>query len=106
MTQLAEGKSGLSLVFMHHCDSLKSGHSYQNNAHIMLSDHLEASDVKDASVLPTLADLSWGEYSRDYRVAAYNMISIYIPLVFILHFFSRLFWRSWTKSRSATMDMT
>lgn len=41
---LAEGKSGLSLVFMHHRDSLKSGHSYQNDAHITLMDHLDVSD--------------------------------------------------------------
>lgn len=45
MEQLVENKNGLSLVFMHHSDSLKSGHSYQNDAHITLTDHLDVSDV-------------------------------------------------------------
>ena len=39
--QLSEEKNGLSLVFMHHRDSLISGHSYQNNAHIVLVDHVQ-----------------------------------------------------------------
>ena len=38
---LAEGQGGLSLVFMHHADSLKSKTSYQNDARIRLKDHLE-----------------------------------------------------------------
>ena len=38
---LAEGSRGISLVFMHHRDALRSGHSYQNDAHIMLTDHVE-----------------------------------------------------------------
>ena len=43
--QLAENKNGLSLVFMHHIDSLKTGHSYQNDAHITLTDHLDVSTI-------------------------------------------------------------
>ena len=39
--QLAEGKKGLSLVFMHHSDALRSGHSFHNDAHITLIDHLD-----------------------------------------------------------------
>ncbi len=39
--QLAECKSGLGLVFMHHTDSLKSGSSYQNESHIKLKDHVQ-----------------------------------------------------------------
>ena len=39
--QLAEGGNGLSLVYMHHSDSLKSGTSYQNDARIFFRDHWE-----------------------------------------------------------------
>ena len=38
---LAEGRDGMSLVYMYHADSLKSGTSYQNSAHIVLKDHCE-----------------------------------------------------------------
>ena len=39
--QLAEGRNGLSLVYMHHADSLRTGTSYQNSSHISLRDHAE-----------------------------------------------------------------
>ena len=45
LEKLADGKNGLSLVFMHHRDSLKTGHSYQNDARITLTDHLDVSWV-------------------------------------------------------------
>ncbi len=41
--ELAEGRNGLSLVFMHHSDSLKSRTSYQNDVRISLRDHAEVS---------------------------------------------------------------
>lgn len=62
--QLAEERNGLSLVYMHHADSLKSGHSYQNDARMSLRDHLEV-----------------GTYSccqlSKYYVHAYDVILIY-----------------------------
>lgn len=39
--QLAEGRDGLSLVYMYHADALKSGTSYQNSSHIHLRDNCE-----------------------------------------------------------------
>ena len=39
--QLANNQNGLSLVYMHHTDSLKSGSSYQNDARISLREHIE-----------------------------------------------------------------
>ena len=41
MKELSEGRCGMSLVFMYHSDALASGHSYQNNAHIKMADHIE-----------------------------------------------------------------
>jgi translation initiation factor 4E len=40
--QLSDGRDGLTLVYMYHTDSLKSGTSYQNSAHIHLRDNCEA----------------------------------------------------------------
>ena len=44
--QLAEGRDGLSLVYMYHTDSMKTGTSYQNNAHIHLRDNSEVSNME------------------------------------------------------------
>ena len=41
--QLAENQNGLSLVYMHHTDSLRSGTSYQNDARISLREHVDVS---------------------------------------------------------------
>jgi len=46
MKELSEGRSGMSLVFMYHSDALASGHSYQNNAHIKMADHIEVCSVR------------------------------------------------------------
>jgi hypothetical protein len=40
--QLAEGRGGLSLEYMYHRDSLRSGTSYQNSGHIHLRDNCES----------------------------------------------------------------
>ena len=39
--QLAEGHGGLSLEYMYHRDSLRSGTSYQNSGHIRLQDNCQ-----------------------------------------------------------------
>ena len=39
--QLSEDRGGLTLVYMHHADSLRSGTSYQNDTRISLRDHVE-----------------------------------------------------------------
>ena len=39
--QLSEDRGGLTLVYMHHADSLRSGTSYQNDTRISLRDHIE-----------------------------------------------------------------
>ena len=43
VSDLAEEKDGMSLVYMHHNDSLRSGTSYQNEARISLRDNLDVS---------------------------------------------------------------
>ena len=43
VSDLAMEKDGMSLVYMHHNDSLRSGTSYQNEARISLKDKLKVS---------------------------------------------------------------
>ena len=43
VSDLVEEKDGMSLVYMHHNDSLRSGTSYQNEARISLRDNLDVS---------------------------------------------------------------
>ena len=45
VAQMADGRNGLSLVFMHHADSLVSGHSYKNSCHIRLKNHVDVSEL-------------------------------------------------------------
>ena len=42
---LAQGTGGMTLVFMHHNDALRSGSSYQNYAHIAVDECLEVRNV-------------------------------------------------------------
>ena len=39
--ELAENQRGISLAYLHHVDSLKSGNSYTNEQHIKLKDHVD-----------------------------------------------------------------
>ena len=39
--ELAENQRGISLAYLHHLDSLKSGNSYTNEQHIKLKDHVD-----------------------------------------------------------------
>ena len=39
--ELAESQHGISLAYLYHSDSLKSGNSYSNEQHIKLKDHLD-----------------------------------------------------------------
>ena len=41
--KLAEDKEGVSMVYMHHEDSLRSKTSYQNEAHLTLRKNLQVS---------------------------------------------------------------
>lgn len=43
---LAHGAGGVTLVFMHHNDALRSGSSYQNCAHIAVEDCVEVRNVR------------------------------------------------------------
>ena len=43
VTDLAEDKCGFSIVYMHHKDSMRSGTSYQNEAHLTFKEHLQVS---------------------------------------------------------------
>ena len=44
VSDLAMEKDGMSLVYMYHNDSLRSGTSYQNEARISLKDNLNVSN--------------------------------------------------------------
>ena len=39
--ELAENQRGISLAYLHHLDSLKTGNSYTNEQHIKLKDHVD-----------------------------------------------------------------
>ena len=45
LKELAHGTGGMTLVFMHHVDALRSGSSYQNYAHIAVEECLEVRNV-------------------------------------------------------------
>ena len=39
--ELADNQHGISLAYLYHSDSLKSGNSYSNEQHIKLKDHVD-----------------------------------------------------------------
>ena len=51
--ELADQQHGISLAYLYHSDSLKSGNSYSNEQHIKLKDHVE---VRKESVCVCVCD--------------------------------------------------
>ena len=50
--ELAVERDGMSLVYMHHNDALRSGTSYQNEARLSLRDNLKVSYRNSSTVAP------------------------------------------------------